>query len=332
RDHLLVVSRTSSNAIYVLDALTGEPLRSLNVPGTVVTGGTFVVSMIACSDDGQVFAANLTTDGNTTPFKIYHWANDDSTEVPTLIFSGNPGGGTSDRWGDTLDARGSGVDVDLLMGGRNGKLTACIFFAPDADLRRLLTIITPDAETANFGLGITFGRGNTFWGKATGTGLRQVSFDPETGAGTVITTITNYNNMAPIDFYPTRNLLAGISIETPDNVRLLDVTGGSVLELDTKFFSDFPNSNGAGQARFGNERLFVLDANNGIVAYALRPKIRASFNAGTVTLDWDGIYNLQFSPEAAGPYTNLVNEPPHVFEPAQLSPGSRGFFRLAPIQ
>jgi len=52
---LLVVSRTPSNAVHVLDGLTGAHLRTLNMDPAVINGGTLVVNMSDTKTKNEVW-------------------------------------------------------------------------------------------------------------------------------------------------------------------------------------------------------------------------------------------------------------------------------------
>ena len=65
--NLLVVSRSQTNAVIVLDALTGAEKNGLAIDTSVVSGGTFTLNQIAVTDDGVVLGANLTTAAATPP-------------------------------------------------------------------------------------------------------------------------------------------------------------------------------------------------------------------------------------------------------------------------
>ena len=155
--HVLVVSRTSPT-VYVLDADTGVDLWTLNTTG--VTGGyssSYYLLMAGVADDGAFYAGNLTLAGNTTAFKLYRWANDNSTTVPTVAYSGDPGAGNSQRWGDTLDVRGAGTGTQVIIGSRNSNLAAVLTTTDAASfVSKLITV--SDAPAGAFGLGIVFRR------------------------------------------------------------------------------------------------------------------------------------------------------------------------------
>ena len=276
--HLLVVSRAPTTNIYILDAVTGADIGTLNVDPTVIVGGTFPINLIGVADDGSIYAANLTTGATGDPFKVYRWAYEDSSILPTEVYKGDPanstGGTTSVRWGDDFDVRGY-APVQILVGSRLGS-KASILSSPDGVVRFTQTPITTDAPDGALGLGIAFGAGDTFWARATATALRHIGFDPVTGSSTTLQTFGPSvfpSNIGPIAVDVTKNYLAGISIETPDNVRLFNIAELSQppLPLDTKFFpTDNANANGTGSADFGPEHLFTLDSNNGIMAFLLQ--------------------------------------------------------------
>jgi len=267
---LLVVSRNGPH-VYALDADTGADLHELNVSG--ISGGTYPLLMIGAADDGAVYAGNLTTAGTTTAFRLYRWANDDSNTVPTLAYSGDPGAGNNQRWGDTLDVRGAGTNTQILIASRSGNVVA-LFTTTNGTTFTPRLITVADAPTGAFGLGIAFGAGNTFWGKATSQNLRQVAFDLVAGSGT---TIRNHGspgfpaNIAPIGVSVPLNLLGGIVVGTTGNeFRLYDLTptNGTPVALATNAFAtDNDNSQtGTGAVEFHGDRVYALGANNGLLA------------------------------------------------------------------
>jgi hypothetical protein len=274
-NHLLVITRTGEVEIHVLDGDTGAELWTMNAPSDIVSGsnpGGFRLNLIAVAGDGVVYAANLTTGATgSSPFTIYRWDDDSTNSIPTVAYSGAP---TGERYGDSLTVRGSGVDTQLLAATRNG--TAVVIFTTfDGYYFDPYVVDTPDASAGNFGLGVAFGEGDTFWGKATGDAaiLRQVQFDLGSGSGIIARSFTNFPTfVAGVAVNTSSNLLAGIALETPDSLRLYDISdpsAGPVL-IDQDFFpTDHPNVNGSGSVSFGNDRLYALDSNNGILALKL---------------------------------------------------------------
>ncbi len=267
--HVLVVSRADGVKIYVLDGQTGEELHTLTVDTSIIFGGTFSLNLVGVDDDGAVYACNLTTDSATSPLNLYRWANDAADTLPELVYSGDPGGG---RWGDTLDVRGAGDTVQLLAAQRSGKGVAV--FTSAAGAAPTPTFVTvADAADGNFGLGAVFGPGDTFFGKATGQSLRQVSYDLASGTGTTLHNHTTFpGTVGPIGWDVVNNFLAGIAFENPDNVRLYDFADPATPTLIDQEFcpADNPNINGTGAVDFGGGMLFTLNSNNGIAAFTVK--------------------------------------------------------------
>jgi hypothetical protein len=278
--HVLLVSRTSP-MVYVLDGSTGADLWTLNKTG--VTGGysaNYYLLMVGAANDGAVYAGNLTLSGNTIAFKLYRWANDSSSTVPTVAYSGDPGAGNSQRWGDTLDVRGAGTNTQVIIGSRSGNVVA-VLTTTDGTTFTSHLITVADAPTGAFGLGIAFGAGNTFWGKATSQNLRQVSFDPAAGTGATIRTHADPafpGSVAPLGVSTDLNLLGGINVgATGNSFRLYDLTatnGTPVFITSTDFATDNDNTGtGAGAVDFSGDRVYALGANNGIIALQIIPAV-----------------------------------------------------------
>jgi len=281
---LLLVSRTAPTVV-VLDGDTGADLWTLNKTG--VTGGyssAYYLLLVGVADDGVVYAGNMTTAGNTTAFKLYRWANDSSSTVPTVAYAGDPGAGINLRWGDTLDVRGSGTNTQVIIGALKTNRVAVLTTANGTTFTSQFITLT-DAPTNAVGLGLAFGAGDTFWCKAgnpTPQNLRQASFN--LGAGTA-TTLRNYadpafpGSVGPIGVSTGLNLLGGINVMAAgngNNFRLYDLTltnGTPVFITATNFATDNSNTyNGTGAVDFGGDRVYALSSNNGLLAMRIIPK------------------------------------------------------------
>lgn len=278
RNHVIVVSRNPSTQINVLDGDSGADLWTMNVDGSVVTGGTYNLLMIGAGDDGAIYAGNLTTVGATTPFRLYRWGSDDASAPPVLMFSGDPAPGDNERWGDTFVVRGSGTNTQVLIGSRSG-LSVALLTTSDGVTFSSRAINVANSSSGNFGLGLTFGADNTFWGKANGLSLLNVSYSGSTG-----TTLANYAGfplaISPIGVGAEMNLLAGISLNRPENLQLYDLTltnGAPVLIAQTNFATANTNAFGVGAVDFGNDRVYALDSNNGILAMKIIPTVAPVF-------------------------------------------------------
>jgi hypothetical protein len=279
--NLLLVSRSAGSSILVLDAATGAELRTLNVDG--VSGGTFTLNMMGVSDNGVVYAANLST-AATPNFKLYRWANDQADTVPTIAFEGDPAGTNLDtgasngteRWGDSLDVRGSGTNTMIVAAGRN---TAAVAIFTTIDGTNFTSKVISGAGSAAGSLGIAFGEGNTLWTKVSGQPLRYVSYNLATGQATLLKEFAEPivpNAVTAIGVNAAKKWLGGISIATPDTFRLYDVSSPTTVltSVDQENIpTDNANGNGVGSVDFGAVRgtnvVFVLDTNNGIIAYRI---------------------------------------------------------------
>ncbi|HOX56394.1 MAG TPA: immunoglobulin domain-containing protein [Candidatus Paceibacterota bacterium] len=318
--HLLLVKRTST-AVHVLDADTGADLWTLNTTG--VTGGyssSYYLLMVGAADDGAVYAGNLTTGGTSTAFKLYRWANDNSNTVPTVAYSGDPGAGNNQRWGDTMDVRGAGTNTQVIVASRNGNVVAVLSTANGTTFTSKLVTVA-DAPTGAFGLGLAFGAGNTFWGKATSQNLRQVSFDLAAGSGTTMRSHANPDfpgSVAPIGVSPQLNLLAGINVGVSgNNLRLYNLTpasGTPVFITSTNFATDNDNTgSGTGSVDFGGDRVYALGANNGLVALRVLPAQPGWFNSisqlpdNSVQLGMGGSPNVNYVLQWTGDWGGWSN-------------------------
>lgn len=311
-DHLLLVSRTPSLAVRVLNAANGADLHALDLTG--VSGGFtgFPLNMIGVADDGVVYACNL-FNGGTGPdqLKIYRWDDEGAVNLPTVAYGpADPGVG---RLGDTFDVRGSGTGTQILMGSHETGTQLVIFTTTDG-VNFTPTVVNTDAP-ANFArLGVAFGSGDTVWTKNAAHPLRHISFDLGSGSGTVLQTFTSVaGGVTAIGVDVANDVLAGIICvgegSTPDNLQLYDIINLSSepVLLDQDFFpTDNVNLNGTGAVDFGGGRVYALDSNNGLCAFNYIGRLKYSVAGNNLTLTWtDPSSVLQCSTNVTGPYANV---------------------------
>jgi uncharacterized lipoprotein YddW (UPF0748 family) len=273
--NLLVVSRAGGTGVYVLNSTNGADRHSLHLGSGLISGGTFAVNMIGVADDGAVYVGNLTTSGTTSAYRLYRWANDHPDTIPTLAYSGDPIAGTGERWGDTLDVRGAGLNTQILIGSRSGT-NAVLFTTVNGTTFSPNPIAVSGGAAQMFGTGIAFGAGNTFWGKINSAPLRQISFNLSTGTGSVIQSFASplvTSAIAPIGVSTELELLGGVAISSPGNFQLYDLPpiGAPSLIETNAFPTDNPNGNGVGAVDFGGDRVFALNCQNGIIALQILP-------------------------------------------------------------
>ena len=287
--NLLLVSRgeVSGFSVVALNPLTGADNYSLDTNG--ISGGTFPINMIRAASDGAVYAANLTTaaaNSGALAYRLYRWADDSSNTVPTLSFIGDPGFGVAAglRWGDNLALRGAGNDTQILLASGTGTNVA-LLSTSDGGLSFTSQIIPISGVPSGFAqYGLTFGAStNTFWAKTGNTNLYLVTFDVGTLTGSVSYDYTNTPSLfRAISTDSGNRWLAGVANESPDTMRLYDVsvlTNSPVL-ADQELLGTAKGLTGsatipADSTFWANHHLFVLDPFNGISAFLV--------NTGSVT-------------------------------------------------
>jgi hypothetical protein len=286
-DHLIVVNRypIGSETINIIDATTGADVGQLpaNSPGF---GGSadFVYNMVGVAEDGAIYVGNLNTVNTLVTFNLYRW--DSESGQQTLVYFGDPRGGDTEangRWGDAMAVRGSGVNTEVLISSRGTQ--AAILRPTDAGMSTFTaTTLNTDVPTGALGYALSFGAGNTFWGKAAssaGNPLYHLSYDLNAGTATtlhVYPTIAFPGRIGPFMVNLASNLLAGIEMTLgaePDIVRLYDI---SDLENPPVFVARrnievWTNANNifTGAIAFGGTNLYALNSDNGLAAFSLVP-------------------------------------------------------------
>ncbi|MCC6492827.1 MAG: DUF4623 domain-containing protein [Pirellulales bacterium] len=270
-NHLYVVDRNGGNFVRIVDGDTGALLGSLDVTG--VAGGTFVVNAIDVDDAGVIYAANLTT-ASTSNFKVYRWANE--AAAPTVAFDG-PSNRT--RTGDTFAVIGSGANTKFVAaGGSNAGQDFALFTTSDGLSYSVSNPTATGAATGAFRLGLDFAGPDTAVGKQTG---QPLTVAPAAG-GAAATYALNATGEAPLAWDAATNLLATIDINS-NAVRLYDglnlANAATTGLLDTENLTTgavVANGNGVGDLKFGRNagqlRLYALNTNNGIQAFAVVPE------------------------------------------------------------
>lgn len=285
--NVYVVSRNGGLNIGVFRGSDGTQFPNLDMTGIPASGaGTYPVNMIGVANDGAIYVGNLTTDtaGAAGPFRLYRWANESA--APVQVYAGDPllgagAGAPSANWrrfGDTIDVRGEGLSAQILLGARGGGNVSVLTTADGVNFTAgpaQTGVAGSSNANGPFGLGVAFGAGDTFWGKAASVPLRQMSFDlvADTGAELQSVPVAQIpETVTVIGYDPERNLIAGIDVVTGvDSVRLYSAADFSLLD-SKPMPADYASSTGTGSLDFGDGMLFALDANNGLVAYAVVPE------------------------------------------------------------
>lgn len=310
-DHVLVASRTTTEAVHILSGSTGELLGTLPWDSTVITNGTFKINMIGITTDGVIYVGNLTTDANdpTKPFKLYRWA--DEAAQPVLVYAGDPsnfdGTANNRRFGDSLALRGAGVDTQILFGSADKNVA--LLTTTDGTNFTATKIVT-DGTAAEAQKGIAWGAGDAFWAKSASGNLRLFTLNKAAGTASVTTSIAGLTG-CPLDVDLSRGLVAiveaGTTATAGHKLRMYDISepAAPVQQDVTRWFPANPtnaNGNAVGSVALRDGKLFALESNNGILAYSVHeayfpPAITTPPASVTV---WDGAENYKFTVSHSG--------------------------------
>jgi hypothetical protein len=267
---VVVASYSSGSTLYLLDGNTGAYIGAMNMPGSGFPGLLGGIDQVGVADDGAVYACNLVNAGGT--FDLYQWSAPDTTGTAVLAFTGDPGPGYNDRWGDTMAVRGAGTATQILLGSKGTNVV--LFTTTDGTSFTPTLIAITNVPSGFAGNGVAFGAGNTFWAKETGGDLYEVAFDPaaQTGGSVLDFSASGQipSNMTGVGADPVNNIVAGIMLSDQNNdLQLFQLSGTAdpPVLFDQAFFPSFNvNGNGNGVVVMKYPRVYALDVNNGIVA------------------------------------------------------------------
>jgi hypothetical protein len=194
--NVIVLTRANpTNMVAVLDIQTGAHKYYINylAAGVDLAGA----NKVCVADDGVVFIGNSTANATTSPYIIYGLSDDN--EMPAMtgkLFNGDPGNGViaaTNGWGANIDARGGGMDTEILLGC--GKYNATTYDANAVAILRYnetmsgfvstpIVITNLPVSNNNFRFGLCWGAGDSFWAKGLSS-LMYVQFDRVSGKGWV---------------------------------------------------------------------------------------------------------------------------------------------------
>lgn len=278
KDRVYVVSRSGGPHIVVHDADNGSVIKSIAEPQPEV--GLFPLNCIDVSDDGIIFACNMTLDATASaPFTVYKWDNEDAT--PTIAFQYSGGG----RIGDMFSVSGSVSDntLTILAGVKdntNGRVVKATtsnngtsFDVAEMAFTGLAQGTNPNFQVAADG---------TIWAKSYGKLLTHHNADGsiiDTVSGDIVATSASKikymreSDGSDIILVYYANVGAG---DKNEKVVGIDVTKGSkksFIKGYTPVLGNATNGNATGgiDHRYVNDSTFVvyvLGTNNGIGAYS----------------------------------------------------------------
>jgi hypothetical protein len=256
----------ANNRLYLMD--TNNAIHAYNLADffdkQVVSGGIFPFNQIRATSDGQIFTANLILGGNGV--KIYRWA--DETSIPEVVFEGDLDNKT--RFGDALGVVGSGNNVKVLLSGSNTGVIA-VFDWDGSTLTKAGEYTVPQ----NVGRGgFSSAIGDSVL--ATGTGAPGQFFnfmDGTTGSsfasGDVAAPDLNSVMVNDVLQKNGKTLVAAGPAFTNGLFYLFEKNGTNydlIMEIGPLGANDNLNNTGGVLFDGENERLYLMDTNNAILA------------------------------------------------------------------
>ncbi len=265
--YLLHHSSALGTRIAILDGQDGSHLGYLSI-GSLPRP----LRKIGVADDGVIFSATTAGDTSTTPYYLYRW-EDESAEME-LVWEGDPSGGEGDvrrSYGPNIAVRGEGDSTQILVAPdwwqqvEEAHIVAIFETDDGVDFSPERYTMTP---TTRFGLGTAFGEGDTFFGTRAGQPLREFAF-----SGELLREFDGdsvYLPLSPIGIDIEKNLLAGVH---PNELRLYNLNALNAGFNPPLAIREFPTNNAnidaTGEIAFGEEVVYALHTNNGVVAYPL---------------------------------------------------------------
>ena len=285
---------SSAYSVFVVDAASGAFLYTLNTNGIQHQGASEVAGSnpidllgAAAADDGAIYICSESPNASgggagdsTKMFRVYRWANTDPSTAPVNVFTGDPSSqaaGLNFRWGDVLTARGSGTNTELFLNSLDGSYGA-VLKPTDGTLNTFANYwFTDAAGGGSMGRSVQFGTNSTVFEKRKGAALVKSSYNLANNSSALLLTIPSSDTLGGVWVDSQRNLMAGVDFvgangSKPDAVALYDITDPSSPMLLNRYnfpVNQNPNANVVCQTIIAGNRLWSLDANNGLVAFNL---------------------------------------------------------------
>jgi hypothetical protein len=348
--------------LYVVDANTGSNLYSLNTNGIIHEGGSEVsgsnpIDLVgaAAADDGSIYICNESPNASggtavdtTKMFHIYRWTNSAPSTPAVLVFQGDPSmqpPGINERWGDVLTVRGSGTNTEIFVNSQSGTYGA-VLKPTDASLNNFTNYWFLEASGGgSIGRSVQFGPTNTVYEKRKGSPLVFSSYDTNGQSSAVILQVDSSTTLGGVAIDRPHNLVAGVDFvgsttppQKPDAVALYDITDPTTPMLIKRY--NFPsnqvaNANVICETIISSNRVFSLDANNGLMAFFIEPPVNSMIIHATpagsnLNLSWGNANAiLQGTPSLTSPiqWTDLTT----VGQTNSIQPtatGTNQFYRL----
>ena len=236
--------------------------------------------------------------------------------------------------------RGAGLNTQILMDTRTSILA--LFTTVDGE-NFTPTLIRSDAFD-DVTVGMTWGEGDTFWGKSAEEALYQWSFDSVGQTAMVQRAKLDFpgGTFSNFGFSEDRRYLAGLVLQSgADAVELYDVSssdGDPVLLDSVPFATANEHTLNYGNVLISSNRVFALEPNNGAVAVTINPPalpamLRINRTANQIVLTWLSVltgYVLEATDTLpATTWTTVPHETVGDQNTATVqTTGARRFFRL----
>src|SRR5262249_54447798 len=146
-----------------------------------ISGGSWFDIPVQIADDGVVFVCNQVNVSSNNAFKIYRYQSITDPNPPTLAFNATLT--PSQRYGTSMDIRGSGAGTQILLGCLLGPTGPNALLLPPADGTNSTANVIGVTNVIAGGLGqfsdsgLAFGPTNTFWAKSVTAPLRYLRYD-----------------------------------------------------------------------------------------------------------------------------------------------------------
>lgn len=270
--NVIVLSRSGGLRPTILDAATGDSVGVLSTAG--IAGGTFPLSEMGITSDGQIFSANLTVNPVDSPVRVYRWA--DEFSEPTLVYDGsNDNALEGPRYGDGMGVAGSGADVTVYLSGSGAQDRVAVLKSNGSGMLELDDYLTPEAGQARARYGIAAVAGqDSIWVNSPTHLLAKVSTTTgEIGReGDENAVFPTYGDIAFTmggEDGDRSYILTGPQFGVAERFALVDVTAEPFILATTPAVGTNGNGNATGFTAFDirNGTLIGAASNNGIAAF-----------------------------------------------------------------
>jgi len=321
-------STRSPNSVNVLNGADGSSLGAFNMTG--VTGGTIFIDQVRVAEDGVVYAFNLQAANGSNPanwLKVYRWDSEAAAlttggNLPPVVAFGpaNPGPGTvTNRYGDSVDIRGSGTNTQIAISGSAAPTFAILTTTDGTNFTATQFALPAGTSAGDLAKGITFdGTNNVVYGKNNSSqNLRRIGFDLTTSNATLLSTIalgTSENNSTGTKYAEEQGvkfISAALTANaaSPQNLKVYTINNPSTPTVSASVPFPSPNAANAnliGATDIGAGMVAGIIPNNGIQVQSIHflsnvPPAIVTAPVGTTNLLTGGFYTLATSASGTAP-------------------------------